>query len=224
MNATPSYRTPLQYAAESDAAWAVDLLLAKGADVVARDKEGWTALHHACDHANTAAARLLLDHKAPVKRKGGDGTTPLHLAVSVDKPDKALVALLLKHSGPVRERGEQRRGHRAAPSLGPRRPAGDRRPAAGGRAGACGRRTRSARRRFTSPHGRGTRGGPALLKLGPDLWVSAKNPNNSTFASDFGSGLTPYQMARLHHHREAADLIDAAEKAAEEKGAGEKAK
>jgi ankyrin repeat protein len=225
VNAATEAGTPLQFAAEFDFAWAVDLLLTKGADAGARDKQGWTALHHACDHARTAVARLLLDHKAPVKRKAVDGMTPLHLAVAVDKPDKALVALLLERGAYLNEENNAgdtalhlavTRDDRseivalllaAKPDLSAQNEAGE-----------------------TPLHVAARTGNveaiKALLELNPDLTIPAKNPAEiSSFGRNFGGSLTPYQMARLHHHREAADQIAAAEKVADEKkDAGEKAK
>ena len=45
------------------------------------DSQGWTALHEACNYGNLSAAKILLDHGAPVNTPGFEGDTPLHDAV-----------------------------------------------------------------------------------------------------------------------------------------------
>ena len=57
------------------------LLLDEGADVGARDEDGWVPLHVACGYGHAAIARLLLDRGAdPGARDDEDHHTPLHYA------------------------------------------------------------------------------------------------------------------------------------------------
>jgi cytohesin len=70
-----------------------DLLIAKGANVEARDKNGATPLHQAALKGNLAFATLLLQHGADVNARDGDGATPLHNAAL--SGHRELAALLL---------------------------------------------------------------------------------------------------------------------------------
>jgi cytohesin len=70
-----------------------DLLIAKGANVDARDKSGATPLHQAALKGNLAFATLLLQHGADVNARDGDGATPLHNAALSGR--RELAALLL---------------------------------------------------------------------------------------------------------------------------------
>eukprot|EP00656_Telonema_subtile_P056503 TRINITY_DN9039_c0_g1_i5.p1 TRINITY_DN9039_c0_g1~~TRINITY_DN9039_c0_g1_i5.p1 ORF type:complete len:321 (-),score=83.97 TRINITY_DN9039_c0_g1_i5:160-1122(-) len=57
-------------------------LLDHGADINARNKDMWTALHLACDDYNDKynAALMLVEHGADPNAQGTRGRTPLHLA------------------------------------------------------------------------------------------------------------------------------------------------
>jgi ankyrin repeat protein len=66
----------------------VEALLAGGADVGARDPDGWTALHFA-GRADVAAVDLLLEAGADPGSTTTDGTTPLHQAAEHDNVDAA---------------------------------------------------------------------------------------------------------------------------------------
>ena len=68
-------------------------LLAAGANVGARDPQGWTALHYAA-RAQARAAELLLESGADPDALADDGTTPLHLAAVAGNVQviKALIA------------------------------------------------------------------------------------------------------------------------------------
>jgi cytohesin len=77
-----------------------DLLLAKGANVNARDKSGATPLHQAALKGNLAFVTLLLQHGADVNARDGDGATPLHNAALSGHRE---VAALLLDKGADRE-------------------------------------------------------------------------------------------------------------------------
>src|SRR2546430_2225049 len=51
----------------------------KGADIMAEDEHGWTALHKAATCGNRAVVLLLLENGARIS-KGIDGRTALHFA------------------------------------------------------------------------------------------------------------------------------------------------
>ena len=56
----------------------VSLLLEKGADVNAKNNDGWTPLHWASENGHEAIVSLLLEKGADVNAKDNDGETPLH--------------------------------------------------------------------------------------------------------------------------------------------------
>ena len=56
---------------------AVSALIAKGADVNARNSYGWTALSHAARIGNAELVKLLLVHGADVNTHDQSGWTPL---------------------------------------------------------------------------------------------------------------------------------------------------
>jgi ankyrin repeat protein len=70
----------------------VRLAINFGADVGAKDNDGWTPLHFACLDDNLECAELLLDRGADVEAKTDDGWTPLHFA-----DDDEMEALLKKY-------------------------------------------------------------------------------------------------------------------------------
>ena len=74
--------SPLVWVADHGTPLVVKALLARGADVKARDKAGRTALHYAAWNGNTARknVRLLLAAGADVDAKDVNGKTPLMLA------------------------------------------------------------------------------------------------------------------------------------------------
>src|ERR1035438_8948319 len=87
-----------------------DLLIAKGANVDARDKSGATPLHQAALKGNLAFATLLLQHGADVNARDRDGATPLHNAALSGGSEMA--ALLLDKGATVnaREAGDAESG------------------------------------------------------------------------------------------------------------------
>jgi ankyrin repeat protein len=81
----------------------VQLLLAKGADVKAKNRVGWTALHAAAVAGDRAIAEDLLAHGADVNASETlQGRTPLLWAAAGGRTD--LVKLLLDHGADVKVR------------------------------------------------------------------------------------------------------------------------
>jgi ankyrin repeat protein len=71
-------------------------LLAKGAEVNARNAYGWTPLHVAAAGGDPAVITLLLQHGADVHAQSHIGTTPLDNATTRGGR-KAVIDLLLAH-------------------------------------------------------------------------------------------------------------------------------
>ena len=71
--------TPLLAAATTDAE-KTKLLIDAGANIEARDKDGWTPLHKAANAGQAEAAIALLDSGADGKARTTDGKTPYDLA------------------------------------------------------------------------------------------------------------------------------------------------
>jgi hypothetical protein len=71
------------------------LFLSKGADVNAKDKSGWTALHYACNQLKPAHVKLLLDSGALMTKETQFGQTPLHLACCGAMKEN--VQIIIKH-------------------------------------------------------------------------------------------------------------------------------
>ncbi len=91
--------TPLHFAAASNARAAAELLLSRGADVTAKDKDGRIPLHTAASHDARATAELLLSNGADVAAKNQVGNTPLHLAAQENA--RTTAELLLSHGADV---------------------------------------------------------------------------------------------------------------------------
>jgi cytohesin len=70
-----------------------EYLLQHGADVNAKQDEGYTSLMAAAEHGYTGVVRVLLSHGADVTSKDDDGRTALSLA---EKNGHTEAALLLK--------------------------------------------------------------------------------------------------------------------------------
>jgi ankyrin repeat protein len=62
----------------------IDLLLANGANVNAKSKDGYTPLHRASVDGDKDVVELLLTHGANVNATTNDGMTPLHCVVTSD--------------------------------------------------------------------------------------------------------------------------------------------
>lgn len=70
-------------------------LLDRGADVNAKDDDGWTPLHWAAVLEQPEIARTLLDRGADIHARNNDGLTPLQVA---EKEHKTQTAQLLRES------------------------------------------------------------------------------------------------------------------------------
>ena len=98
-NGPASGRTPLHLAAECGSARQVELLLERGANPLAKDGEGRSALMSAllAEDGGLEKVRLLLDAGSDVNARcplwGDEGVTPLMAAAALAPPE--LVALLL---------------------------------------------------------------------------------------------------------------------------------
>ena len=79
----------------------VELLLAEGADVNAKDKYGLTPLHRAASGGHTETAELLITEGADVNAKNEDGKTPLDRAIKYNQTETA--DLLHKHGGKTKK-------------------------------------------------------------------------------------------------------------------------
>lgn len=101
-------RTLLHQAAFSGFTGGVCYLLEKGANIKAKDFEGNTPLHLACENksAETTRALLELGAKAIVKEKNDDGNTPLHVACEYDKAENTKALLELGDKTIVEEKNE----------------------------------------------------------------------------------------------------------------------
>ncbi|XP_047101164.1 BTB/POZ and MATH domain-containing protein 4-like isoform X1 [Schistocerca piceifrons] len=80
-------------AAEEGGVEEVRALLAAGADVGARDGDGWTALHCAADRGDAAVVRLLLSAASDPNARDRWGKTPLHLAACWGQAEAAAALL-----------------------------------------------------------------------------------------------------------------------------------
>ena len=90
-------RLLLHYAAGEGRKEIAELLIAKGADVDAKDEEEWTPLHSAAYVGNKEIVELLIAKGADLNAKDDDGKTPL------DRATGKTADLLRKHGGKTAE-------------------------------------------------------------------------------------------------------------------------
>ncbi len=74
-------QTPLHIACYHASFEIASMLIAKGADVKAVDKNGWTALHSATNSGELAICKLLIEKGADCNAMTHTGTSPLHYLV-----------------------------------------------------------------------------------------------------------------------------------------------
>ena len=91
--------TALHWAAFTGQEDVVEFLIAKGADVNAKDERGLTALRRACGKGHQEVVSLLIASGADVNAKYPDGRTPLHRAA--EKGYKEVVELLIANGADV---------------------------------------------------------------------------------------------------------------------------
>ena len=91
--------TPLHYAVLGNARKATELLIARGADVNAKNTEGETPLHYAVLGNARKATELLIARGADVNAKNKDDGTPLHYAALLNAREAA--DLLIAHGADV---------------------------------------------------------------------------------------------------------------------------
>lgn len=97
--ATPGGEDVIRAAYNNDTALARQLLEA-GADVNAKEGNGWTALQHAVDQDNEELTRLLLDHGAEINhRNTPTGRAAIHYAAMGD--DDKLLRLLIERGADI---------------------------------------------------------------------------------------------------------------------------
>ena len=91
--------TPLHWAAKTGDVHRLSSLLSGGADVNARDENGWTALHWAVQNGHRQVAQLLISGGAYVNAESKQGSTPLFLAMGEGNED--LLAMLIANGADV---------------------------------------------------------------------------------------------------------------------------
>ena len=89
--------TPLHWAAWRGRKEIAELLIAKGADVNVKNKDGGTPLHNAAWKGHVEIAKLLIVKNADVTAKDVEGQTPLDWAE--EEKQKEIADLLRKHGG-----------------------------------------------------------------------------------------------------------------------------
>ena len=93
--------TPLHWAAWRGRKEIAELLIAKGADLNTKNKDGGTPLHNAAWKGHVEIAKLLIVKNADVNAKDVEGQTPLDWAE--EEKQKEIADLLRKHGGKTGE-------------------------------------------------------------------------------------------------------------------------
>ena len=91
-----SLKPPAAFKGQLEAA---KLLLAKGADIDARDNEQMTPLHVVAMEGRKEMSKLLVSKGAQINPKDAKGRTPLYLATHYDSKDNKGVAEILRANG-----------------------------------------------------------------------------------------------------------------------------
>lgn len=79
---------------DAEAAMWVEPLLKWGAELIDRDRKGWSALHHAVSREMTETITKLMSAGADPFLKAVDGTRPIDVAAKLDPPRDDIRALL----------------------------------------------------------------------------------------------------------------------------------
>lgn len=101
----PSHWTPLLWAARYGDLMIAELLLEKGADIEATDKNGYTPLSWAAQRGYEAIARLLLEKGADIEARIKDGLTPLSLAAVNGR--EPITRLLLENGADIETKSKE---------------------------------------------------------------------------------------------------------------------
>ena len=72
--------TPLHWAAMKDKKDTIELLMENGADIEAKDADGWTPLHYAAAFSSVDTVQTLVDLGADKESKAKDGSNPMDYA------------------------------------------------------------------------------------------------------------------------------------------------
>ncbi|MDA8085716.1 MAG: ankyrin repeat domain-containing protein, partial [Nitrospiraceae bacterium] len=80
----------------------VEVLIKQGADVNAKNNNGYTPLHRAAEFGHKDVAQTLIAHGADVNAKDNNGDTPLHEAAEGGQAD--IVKLLIAHGADINAR------------------------------------------------------------------------------------------------------------------------
>ena len=83
---------PLHWSARNGHLEVVRALIKAGADVNAKDNDGWTPLHYSAWNGHLEVARALIEAGADVNAKENGGSTPLHAAA--EKGHKSVIKIL----------------------------------------------------------------------------------------------------------------------------------
>ena len=98
--------SPLHLASAYDRFKTVQLLIQRGADVIARNNSNATPLHLASSKGKGDSIQLLVHHGADVNARDKDGFTPLHVASRGWRAD--LIPVLIQHGADVNARNKSK--------------------------------------------------------------------------------------------------------------------